>query len=91
MPASRIRLVHARAIAEAVVSLVRSCWESGGGGGSEVVPVAAGRLLLSLTSVLPPSALEASQALAALLKDAGQVGARIGRLYLVWFGLVWFA
>lgn len=38
-----------------------------------MVPVSAGRLLLSLTTVLPPSALEASQAVAALLKDAGQV------------------
>ena len=56
-----------------MVSLVRSCWENGGGGGGEVVPVSAGRLLLSLTTVLPPSALEASRALAALLKDAGQV------------------
>ncbi|CAN0149336.1 unnamed protein product, partial [Pylaiella littoralis] len=68
---------NAVAIAEAVVALVRSCWESaggtGGGGGGELVPVAAGRLLLSLTTVLPPTALEASQAVAALLKDAGQV------------------
>lgn len=65
------------------MSLVRSCWESGGGGGGgsgsgELVPVSAGRLMLSLTTVLPPSALEASQAVAALLKDAGQV----------WYGTV---
>ena len=77
--------VRSRAIAEAVVSLVRSCWESAAGGAaagsSEVVPVSAGRLLLSLTTVLPPAALEGSQAVAALLKDAGQVwcGAAVHR------------
>ncbi|CAN0447856.1 unnamed protein product, partial [Hapterophycus canaliculatus] len=57
------------AIAEAVVGLVRSCWEGAGAGGrggsgGELVPISAGRLLLSLTTVLPPSALESSQALA---------------------------
>ncbi|CAN0578280.1 unnamed protein product, partial [Ectocarpus sp. 12 AP-2014] len=68
---------NATAIAEAVVALVRSCWESaseGGGDGREVVPVSAGRLLLSLNTVLPPSSLEASQAVAALLKQSSQVG-----------------
>ncbi|CBJ32539.1 expressed unknown protein [Ectocarpus siliculosus] len=72
---------NATAIAEAVVALVRSCWESaaseGGGDGREVVPVSAGRLLLSLNTVLPPSSLEASQAVAALLKQSSQVAATL--------------
>lgn len=61
-----------RAIAEAVVSLVRQCWE-GGAATSGPVPAAAGRLFLSLTSVLPPSALSGSAVVASLLKDASQV------------------
>lgn len=77
-----------RAIAEAVVALVRRCWESGGGGGEggggEVVPAAAGRLLMALTTVLPSSALETSPAVAGLLKDASQV-------CMVWRGIIWYA
>ncbi|CAM9999080.1 unnamed protein product [Ascophyllum nodosum] len=65
---------NATGIAEAVVSLVRHCWEGGTGvAGREVVALAAGRLLLSSTSVLPPHALEASAAVNALLKEASQV------------------
>ena len=56
------------------MSLVRHCWEGGTGvAGREVVALAAGRLLLSSTSVLPPHALEASAAVNALLKEASQV------------------
>lgn len=69
-------LLGSRAIAEAVVGLVRRCLESGQGEPGGVVSRAAGRLLLSLMTVFPSSALERSPAVAALLKESSQVRSR---------------
>lgn len=62
-----------RAIAEAVVGLVRRCLETGPSDAGAVVSRAAGRLLLSLMTAFSSSALERSPAVAALLKDSNQV------------------